>query len=46
MHRSGTSMVARLLNLSGLYLGAEHELVTPKVIIETAFGEHAIHGVK
>src|SRR5436189_3433483 len=28
MHRSGTSMVARLLNLCGLYLGPENELPT------------------
>jgi lipopolysaccharide biosynthesis protein len=27
MHRSGTSMVARLLNLCGLYLGEETELI-------------------
>lgn len=26
MHRSGTSMVARMLNLCGLYLGAENDL--------------------
>jgi hypothetical protein len=26
MHRSGTSMIARLLNLCGLYLGPEAEL--------------------
>jgi hypothetical protein len=26
MHRSGTSLVTRLLNLSGLYLGQEHDL--------------------
>ena len=29
MHRSGTSMVARLLNLCGLYLGPEEEFVKP-----------------
>ena len=29
MHRSGTSMVARLLNLCGLYLGPESELSPP-----------------
>ncbi len=29
MHRSGTSMVARLLNLCGLYLGSEESLLKP-----------------
>jgi hypothetical protein len=29
MHRSGTSMVARLLNLCGLYLGKDEELMPP-----------------
>ncbi|MEK6282030.1 MAG: sulfotransferase [Acidobacteriota bacterium] len=29
MHRSGTSMVSRLLNLCGLYLGPDSELVLP-----------------
>src|SRR5215216_1772383 len=29
MHRSGTSMIARLLNLCGLYLGQENELLLP-----------------
>ncbi len=29
MHRSGTSMVARLLNLSGIYLGPSKELMPP-----------------
>jgi len=29
MHRSGTSMVANLLHLSGLYLGEEAELIPP-----------------
>lgn len=27
MHRSGTSLMTRLLNLGGLYLGAEHEML-------------------
>ena len=27
MHRSGTSMVARMLNLSGIYLGAEEDML-------------------
>jgi len=30
MHRSGTSLIARLLNLSGLYLGEPDELIAPK----------------
>ena len=29
MHRSGTSMVSRLLNLCGLYLGPESQLWPP-----------------
>ncbi len=29
MHRSGTSLVARLLNLCGVYLGKEEELMPP-----------------
>jgi O-antigen biosynthesis protein len=29
MHRSGTSMIARLLNICGLYLGAENDLLPP-----------------
>jgi len=29
MHRSGTSMVSRLLNLCGLFLGQENDLVSP-----------------
>lgn len=29
MHRSGTSMIARILNLCGLYLGAEEEIMPP-----------------
>jgi hypothetical protein len=31
MHRSGTSMVARLLNLCGLYLGKDEELMPPDI---------------
>lgn len=30
MHRSGTSMVARLLNLCGLYLGPQENMMPPK----------------
>src|SRR5690242_4547687 len=29
MHRSGTSMIARLLNLCGVYLGREDEMLVP-----------------
>jgi lipopolysaccharide biosynthesis protein len=29
MHRSGTSMIARLLNLCGVYLGPESDLISP-----------------
>jgi lipopolysaccharide biosynthesis protein len=29
MHRSGTSMIARMLNLCGLYLGEEQDLMPP-----------------
>ena len=29
MHRSGTSMVAKLLSLCGVYLGGEEELMPP-----------------
>lgn len=30
MHRSGTSMIARLLNLCGVYLGPENDLLPPQ----------------
>src|SRR5229473_2593466 len=30
MHRSGTSMVSRLLNLCGLYIGPDTELLPPR----------------
>lgn len=39
MHRSGTSMVARLLNLCGLYLGPEAELSAGALDNEAGFWE-------
>ena len=30
MHRSGTSMIARILNLCGLYLGPQDKMMPPK----------------
>lgn len=41
MHRSGTSMVARLLNLCGLYLGPEAELFGAAFDNEAGFWENA-----
>ncbi len=29
MHRAGTSMVARMLNLAGLYLGPDERIMAP-----------------
>jgi len=40
MHRSGTSMIARLLNLSGLYLGREDELYAGAADNAEGFWEH------
>jgi len=40
MHRSGTSMVARLLHLCGLYLGPEDQLVPPGDGNPTGFWEN------
>ncbi len=40
MHRSGTSMVARLLNLCGLYLGEEEELINPSADNPEGFWEN------
>lgn len=40
MHRSGTSMVSRLLNLSGLYIGPENELVSPAPDNQEGFWEN------
>jgi glycosyltransferase involved in cell wall biosynthesis len=41
MHRSGTSMIARLLNLCGLYLGESSELVAPALDNPEGFWEHS-----
>jgi hypothetical protein len=40
MHRSGTSLVARLLNAMGCYAGEEHELPAPDVFNPTGYWEH------
>jgi hypothetical protein len=40
MHRSGTSLVARLLNILGLDLGASNEFVPPDRDNPTGFWEH------
>jgi predicted nucleic acid-binding Zn-ribbon protein len=40
MHRSGTSMVARILNLCGLDLGPEHSIVAPAADNPDGFWEH------
>jgi hypothetical protein len=40
MHRSGTSLVARLLNLCGLHLGAESDLVTASPFNPEGYWEH------
>jgi len=40
MHRSGTSMVARLLYLCGLYLGPESELLPPRPDNEEGYWEN------
>ena len=41
VHRGGTSAVARVLNLLGLYLGAEGDLIPPQADNPTGFWEHA-----
>jgi len=41
MHRSGTSMVARLLNVCGLYLGEEKELIGPQPDNPEGFWENS-----
>lgn len=41
MHRSGTSMVTRLLNLCGLYLGDEQNLLSPTKDNPEGFWENA-----
>lgn len=40
MHRSGTSLTARLLNLAGMYLGEEDALVPPAANNAKGFWEH------
>lgn len=40
MHRSGTSMVTRLLNLAGMYLGPEERLMPPASDNTEGFWEH------
>lgn len=40
MHRSGTSLTARLLNLAGMYLGEEDALVPPGANNAKGFWEH------
>jgi hypothetical protein len=40
MHRSGTSLVARLLSAMGCYVGEEHELPPPDVFNPTGYWEH------
>jgi len=39
MHRSGTSMVSRLLNIIGFHLGDEHELMQPRIDNPSGFWE-------
>jgi hypothetical protein len=41
MHRSGTSMIARVANLLGVYLGREDELLAPQPDNIAGFWEHA-----
>lgn len=40
MHRSGTSLTARLLNLAGMYLGEEDEMVPASANNAKGFWEH------
>src|SRR5438105_3321701 len=40
MHRSGTSLVARLLNAMGCYAGEPHEMPAPDVFNPTGYWEH------
>lgn len=40
MHRSGTSLIARLLNLLGVYLGPQNRLVEPASANPKGFWEH------
>jgi hypothetical protein len=41
MHRSGTSMITRMLNLCGLFLGNESDLLPPAPDNPEGFWEHA-----
>jgi hypothetical protein len=41
MHRSGTSMVARLLNLCSVYLGSANEILGPRLDNEAGFWENS-----
>ena len=40
MHRSGTSMVARLLNICGVYLGTQDEIIPPRPDNPAGFWEN------
>ncbi|HEX7422078.1 MAG TPA: sulfotransferase, partial [Thermoanaerobaculia bacterium] len=40
MHRSGTSLVARLLSAMGCYAGEEHDLPPPDIFNPTGYWEH------
>jgi hypothetical protein len=40
MHRSGTSLAARVLNLAGMYLGGESEMIPPGPMNPRGFWEH------
>lgn len=40
MHRSGTSMIARMLNICGVYLGKPDELMPPAADNPDGFWEH------
>lgn len=40
-HRSGTSMIAGLLKILGVYLGPDHELMTPHPENEKGYFEHS-----
>src|SRR5688572_12078071 len=40
MHRSGTSLLARMLNLIGVYLGSEHALMQPSDANPKGYWEH------
>lgn len=40
MHRSGTSLITRVLNLLGVYLGPEEHLITANADNPKGFWEH------